>query len=158
MARTAVRRDPNYGWLPSQAGRAIEAGEIARWRARLGPGWEVIPRTRFGNRYGLAATFRGLGRPDMVAVHDGRRQVLVGDVTSRPDADHLEKTIRYARALAASPAPDRQGYKVLAQDWYWALPPEYGRRSWPTSRRIVVAPGTPRRAAKLLEALPELAP
>lgn len=156
MARAPSRRpDPNYGWLPSSAGVAMEPGEIARWQARLGSGWEVIPRTRFGRRYGLAAAFRGQSRPDMVAVNHRRRQILVGDVTASPNADHLAKTIGYARRLAAGLVPDLQGYGVSAQDWYWALPPEYGRRSWPTSRRIAVAPAQRRREAELA-ALPEL--
>jgi hypothetical protein len=139
MATT--RRDPNYRALPSLAGRAMERGEIARWRSRLGPGWEVIPRTRFGARYGLAQIFRGAGRPDMVAVNHARRRVLVGDVTSAPDAAHLQKTIGYARRLASQLPQSLAGYRVLAQDWYWALPPEYRRGSWPTSRRIVVPAG-----------------
>jgi hypothetical protein len=124
----------------------MEPGEIARWQRRLGSGWEVIPRTRFGARYGLASAFRGASRPDMVAVHHGRRRVLVGDVTARPDADHLGKTIAYARRLAAQLPPSLVGYRVLAQDWYWALPPEYGPRSWPTSKRILVAPTARARA------------
>jgi hypothetical protein len=119
----------------------MEPGEIARWRARLGPGWEVIPRTSFGTRHGLRQIFRGTSRPDMVAVNRARRRVLVGDVTSAPDPAHLQKTIGYARRLAAQLPPSLAGYRVLAQDWYWALPPEYRRGSWPTSRRIVVQRG-----------------
>jgi hypothetical protein len=118
----------------------MEPGEVARWQRRLGAGWKVIPRTRFGARYGLAKAFRGSSRPDMVAVNRRRRRVLVGDVTARPDADHLAKTIGYARRLAGRLPDSLQGYRVLAQDWYWALPPEWGPRSWPTSKRIVVRP------------------
>src|SRR3954452_20439512 len=113
----ATRRpDPTYAWLPAAAGVAMEPGEIARWRARLGSGWEVIPRTRFGARYGLAGAFRGASRPDMIAVNHARRRVLVGDVTARPDPDHLLKTIGYARRLAARLDPRLVGYRVLAQD------------------------------------------
>jgi hypothetical protein len=140
----AATRDPTYRSLPSLAGRAMEPGEIARWQSRLGPGWEVIPRTRFGSRYGLAQIFRGASRPDMVAVNHARRRVLVGDVTSAPDPDHLQKTIGYARRLAARLPSPLAGYRVLAQDWYWALPPGYRRGSWPTSRRIVIQAGARR--------------
>jgi hypothetical protein len=137
----ATRRDPNYAWLPAAAGTAIERGEIARWAARLGAGWDVIPRTRFGRAYGLAGAFRGSSRPDMVAVDHARRRVLVGDVTAQPNADHLAKTIGYARRLAAQLDPRLAGYRVLAQDWYWGLPPGIKRGSWPTSKRIVVREG-----------------
>jgi hypothetical protein len=111
----------------------------------------VIPRARFGARYGLARAFHGSSRPDMVAVHHARRRVLVGDVTAQPDVAHLAKTVAYARRLAARLEPPLSGYRVLAQDWYWSLTPEYGRRSWPTSRRIVV-----RRPSRVTELLPEL--
>jgi hypothetical protein len=134
------RRDPNYPQLPAQAGTAIEAGEIERWRRRLGAGWEVIPRTQFGSRYGLARAFRGAGRPDLVAVNRRTRSVLVGDITAQPSADHVAKTVAYAQRLAAQLPPELAGFGVLAQEWYWGLPPEWGRRgSWPTSRRIRVA-------------------
>jgi hypothetical protein len=129
---------------------------IALWQRRLGPGWEVIPRTSFGARYGLAASFPGRSRPDMVAVHQGRRLVLVGDVTAGPDADHLAKTIAYARGLASRLPPGLSNFGVAAQDWYWALPPEWGRRSWPTSRRISVRPRPAAAAARIGRALPEL--
>lgn len=76
----------------------------------------------------------------MVAVNRRRRRVLVGDVTAQPDMDHLAKTIAYARRLVGQLPPDLRGYRVLAQDWYWALPPELQRGSWPTSKRIIVRP------------------
>lgn len=137
----------------------MEPIAIALWERRLGPGWEVIPRTRFGARYGLASAFPGAGRPDMVAVHRGRRLVLVGDVTSAPDAAHLAKTVGYARRYAARLPPALRNFRVAAQDWYWALPPESSRRSWPTSRRIVVTPRRRRRPEGAAhEQLPELDP
>jgi hypothetical protein len=139
FAARTPRRDPNYPQLPAQAGTAIESRELERWRRRLGAGWEVIPRTRFGSRYGLAQTFRGAGRPDLVAINRRTRSVLVGDVTSQPDADHIAKTVGYAGRLAAQLPPELAGFGVLAQEWYWGLPPQWGRRgSWPTSRRIRV--------------------
>src|SRR4051812_49021865 len=95
------------------------------WQRRLGPGWDVVRRTSFGARYGLASAFPGANRPDMVAVHPGRRLVLVGDVTSAPDAAHLAKTVAYARRLAARRPPGLSDFRVAAQDWYWALPPEW---------------------------------
>jgi hypothetical protein len=143
--RREPRRDPNYATLPSQAGTAIERGEVQQWAARLGPGWEVIHRTNFGNRFGLARAFRGQGRPDMVAVNHRRRAVLVGDVTTRPRADHIDKTQGYARRyLAQIPtvAPTLNGYRVFAQERYWGRPP--GSRampSRPTSPRWRIRPG-----------------
>jgi len=139
LTARAPRRDPSYRQLPAQAGTAIEAGEIERWPRRLGAGWEVIPRTRFGSRYGLAQAFRGTGRPDLVAINRRTRSVLVGDVTAQPDADHIAKTVGYAQRLAAQLPPELADFGVLAQEWYWGLPPDWGRRgSWPTSRRIPV--------------------
>jgi len=129
---------------------------IALWQRRLGPGWDVIPRTRFGSRYDLASVFPGARRPDMVAVHPRRRLVLVGDVTSSPDAAHLAKTVAYARRLAARQPPALRNFRVAAQDWYWALPPEYGRRSWPTSKRIVVSRPPAPLAGRIAREFPEL--
>lgn len=136
----APQRDPNYPRLPAWAGTAIEPGEIERWRRRLGPGWEVIPRTRFGRRYGLADTFRGTRRPDLVAINARTRSILVGDVTAVPRADHLAKTVAYARRLAERLHPSLAGFRVFAQEWYWGgVPSEWGRRgSWPTSARLRV--------------------
>jgi hypothetical protein len=100
----------------------------------------VIPRTRFGRRYDLARIFRGAGRPDLVAVDRRTRSILVGDVTSEPNADHIAKTVAYAQRLAAQLPPELANFNVLAQEWYWGLPPGSGRRgSWPTSRRMRVA-------------------
>ena len=77
----------------------------------------------------------------MVAVNRRTGQVLVGDVTAQPNADHIAKTVDYARRLAGNLPPELAGFNVLAQEWYWGLPPEWGRRGgWPTSRRIPVTP------------------
>jgi hypothetical protein len=133
-------RDPPDRQLASEVGKAIERREVAQWARRLGASWLVIPKHRFG-RYGLLkSTYRGLARPDMVAFNPRRREVLVGDVTSQPDADHLAKTVAYAQRLAGRLPPELAGWRVRAQEWYWGLSPEWGRRgSWPTSRRMPVA-------------------
>ena len=137
-AARAPIRNPNYPQLPAQAGTAIERGEVERWARRLGSSWEVIPRANFGNRLGLANVFRGVGRPDMVAINRRNRTILVGDVTSQPDADHIAKTVAYAQRLAGQLPPELARWRVLAQEWYWGLSPEWGRRGWPTSRRMPV--------------------
>jgi hypothetical protein len=137
-AARAPVRNPNYPQLPAQAGTAIERGEVQRWAQRLGSSWEVIPRQNFGNRLGLARIFRGTGRPDMVAINRRNRQILVGDVTSQPDADHIAKTVAYAQRLAGQLPPEMANWRVLAQEWYWGLSPDWGRRGWPTSRRMPV--------------------
>lgn len=132
---------PAEGQQIMRAGTEIERGEIRQWAERLGPAYTTLQRTRFPAW--LRQVFPGQARPDMVAINPRRRTILVGDVTAQPNADHLQKTINYARRLAANLPQQYRGFRVLAQERYWGLAPERRRElgmrgTSNVSRRFVV--------------------
>jgi hypothetical protein len=124
-------RDPRERTVHAEAGKAFEAAEIKAWRTELGPKFKIITRKRFPKW--LRRIFPGQSRPDMVAINRTERLIIVGDVTSNPGTTvarqfakqetimHLEKTMEYARRLAADLPKRYQGFRILAQERYWEL-------------------------------------
>jgi hypothetical protein len=129
------------GTLPAYAGSQIERLEIQRWAQQLGRSYRVFTRQQFPTW--LRRIFPGRSRPDMVAINPRQRIILVGDVTTQPNAAHLNKTLGYARQLARNLPPELRNHRVLAQERYWARPTDL-RREWRLrgpgnmSRRFVV--------------------
>jgi len=119
-------------------GTEIERIEIQDWGAELkGKGYRTASRNEFGRtKIGnkkLSDIFTdGRARPDMVAINEADKTILVGDVTGSPggmtaipgkigqeEGLHIEKTIEYAKQLKRQ-LPDTHGdYKVFAQDRFW---------------------------------------
>jgi hypothetical protein len=73
-SRTADPRDPG---LMAEAGRRIEPSAVAEWARRLGPDWQVMTRAQWP--VWLRRRFPR-GGPDMVAINNAERRILVGDV------------------------------------------------------------------------------
>lgn len=111
--------------------------EVQDWAAELaGEGYETYPRNRFGEgRIGgrrLSSMFTDArARPDMIAVNETEKTIIVGDVTANPatraavpgqigqeEGLHIEKTIEYAKQLKRQLPPD-SNYRVFAQDRHW---------------------------------------
>jgi Domain of unknown function (DUF4157) len=130
-ARGGRLSDPAEQRLAAQAGTEIEPGEIVSWGRQLGTNFEVIPRQQFPAW--LARIFRGQQRPDMVAINQSQRTIIVGDVTSAPGTTvperfarqetrlHIEKTIEDAQRLRDNLPPEFREFRVFAQEWYWQL-------------------------------------
>jgi hypothetical protein len=119
-------------------GSEIERMEVQNWTAELqSSGYRTYARNEFGQgRLGdrrLSQLFTDQrARPDMVAINDAKKTIIVGDITANPgttatipgrigqeDALHIEKTIEYAKQLKRQLPPDLSDYKVLAQDRHW---------------------------------------
>jgi hypothetical protein len=145
--------DPTNVALSAQAGTNIEPSVAEEWARRLrAGGWHAFPHmlpTPAGPRpLGFPGwanlVFPGQRAPDLIAVHPGRRVVLVGDVTAQPRSGHLRKTIGYARQLARAFRPDNR-YAVLAQERYWGTPLDRARilgiLRTNVSPRFLVRPG-----------------
>ena len=110
------------------AGTALERPALAEWAANLPPEAEMIPRGQFGRRVAtrwLRSIFPGNERPDAVIVDRGARRLIVADVTSRAHAEHIAKSVRYARQLADQRSlipEDLRSFRIVVQERYW----EYG--------------------------------
>jgi hypothetical protein len=111
--------------------------EVENWTAELArEGYETYPRNRFGQgRMGnrrLSSMFTDQrARPDMIAINEAEKTIIVGDVTAKPgtratipgqigqeEGLHIEKTIEYAKQLKRQLPPD-SNYRVFAQDRHW---------------------------------------
>jgi hypothetical protein len=111
--------------------------EVQNWTAELArEGYETYPRNRFGQgRIGnrrLSSMFTDQrARPDMIAINEAEKTIIVGDVTANPgtraavpgqigqeEGLHIEKTIEYAKQLKRQLPPD-SNYRVFAQDRHW---------------------------------------
>jgi hypothetical protein len=118
-------------------GTEVEMIELQDWAAELsGKGYETFPRNRFGeatigNRRVSSFFTDQRARPDMVAINETKKTVIVGDVTGNPatratipgqigqaEGLHIEKTIEYAKQLKRQ-LPPGADYKVFAQDRHW---------------------------------------
>ena len=129
---------------PGQPGEAaaigteIERMEVQEWSAELqSKGYRTYARNEFGQaRLGdrrLSQLFTDQrARPDMVAIKEAEKTIIVGDITANPgttasvpgriggeEALHIEKTMEYARQLRRQLPPDFADYKVFAQDRFW---------------------------------------
>jgi hypothetical protein len=105
--------------------------DLARWLFE-----ETYPKNRFGQgRIGdrrLSSMFTDMrARPDMIAINEAEKTIIVGDVTGNPgtlakipggigqeERLHIEKTIEYAKQLQRQ-LPADSNYKVFAQDRHW---------------------------------------
>jgi Domain of unknown function (DUF4157) len=118
-------------------GTEVEMIEIQDWAAELsGKGYETFPRNRFGeakigNKRVSSFFTDQRARPDMVAINETTKTVIVGDVTGNPatrakipgqigqaEGLHIEKTIEYAKQMKRQ-LPPGADYKVFAQDRHW---------------------------------------
>jgi hypothetical protein len=111
--------------------------EMQSWASELAKkGYKTYPRNRFGQvRIGgrrVSSMFTDeRARPDMIAINDARKTIIVGDVTGNPASRarvpgqigqderlHIEKTIELAKQLKRQ-LPYNLNYKVFAQDRHW---------------------------------------
>lgn len=132
-----VTQDSGYSKEASAIGSGIEPLEIQDWAAELSKkGYSTFSRNRFGKaKIGgrrLSSFFTDArARPDMVAINEGNKSIIVGDITARPgslanipgkigeaEGLHIEKTIEYAKQLKRQ-LPPGQTYTVYAQDVHW---------------------------------------
>jgi|SRR5271166_626674 len=121
----------------ANVGTEIEALEVQDWAGELAnQGYETYPRNRFGDaRIGdrrLSSFFTDQrARPDMVAIDEAKKTIIVGDVTGNPgtraaipghigqeEGLHIEKTVEYAKQLKRQ-LPADSNYRVFAQDRHW---------------------------------------
>jgi hypothetical protein len=131
-------RDSGYSKEAASIGSGIEAMEVEEWAAELaGKGYNTFPRNRFGEaRVGgkrLSSIFTDQrARPDMIAINEAEKSIIVGDITAKPgslakipgrigqeEGLHLEKTIEYGNQLWRQ-LPPELGYKVFVQERYWS--------------------------------------
>ena len=135
-----LERTPG-GLQPGEAaaiGSEIELAEVEAWASELeGQGYRTYPRNQFGQaRIGnrrLSALFTDQrARPDMIAINESTKTILVGDVTASSSTTaavpgrigeaeglHIEKTIEYAKQLRRQLPAEMTDWKVLAQDRHW---------------------------------------
>jgi hypothetical protein len=119
LGETSEVHDPGERGLPAAAGKAIERVELNAWQQELGDSHRVYTRRRFPAW--LRGIFPGQSRPDMVAIDFNSKRILVGDVTTKPNVDHIEKTLDYARRLAGRLPAEFRDYNIVAQERYWEL-------------------------------------
>jgi hypothetical protein len=132
LQATTEIHDPAENRLEAYAGQQLEKIELPRWKRDLGPAYKFIARKQFSRIPWLKKIFPGNNRPDMIAINRQENKIIVGDVTSNPNATkkvlfarheeipHGEATKDYARRLASSPfLPDEyKDFTVVAQE-YW---------------------------------------
>jgi len=132
-----VTQDSAYAEEASAIGSGIEPIEIQEWAGELSQkGYNTFSRNRFGQgKIGdrrLSSFFTDQrARPDMIAINEGEKTCIVGDVTARPgslakipgkigeaEGLHIEKTIEYAKQLQRQ-LPPGEDYTIFAQDIHW---------------------------------------
>jgi len=125
------------GGEAAKIGTGIESMEVQDWAAELSKkGYDTYPRNRFGeakigNKRVSSFFTDQRARPDMIAINEAEKTIIVGDVTGSPatraaipgqigqeEGLHIEKTIEYAKQLKRNLPPDAK-YKVFAQDRHW---------------------------------------
>jgi hypothetical protein len=77
VTRGSRTRDPEELGHMAAAGREIQAGAVADWARRLGDRWRVLTREAWPPW--LRRRFPR-GGPDMVAISDAERRIIVGDI------------------------------------------------------------------------------
>ena len=145
-------------------GSADEAAMVRTWSGELAKqGYKKIytAKGKFKGSEALEKVFtdiekrshestRRKGGPDIVAVDDVAKKVLVGDVTSEfgnvipeefgsGDRLHIEKTMEDARRVADM--PEFADYEVVAQERYWK-----GENAGKTTKEIVIKPRPKKKA------------
>jgi len=92
---------------------------------------EILGEAKIGNQRVSSFFTDQRARPDMVAINEAKKTIIVGDVTGNPatratipgqigqeEGLHIEKTIEYAKQLKRQLSPNAD-YKVFAQDRHW---------------------------------------
>lgn len=89
----------------------------------------------------IAELFGGGKRPDAVSVNTRGKSIRLFDPTSRPGADHMEKSVEYADRLVNDPEMQRQfgGWRVIVEERYWES--GHTRRVFQVVRRIPTVAG-----------------
>ena len=89
----------------------------------------------------IAELFGGGKRPDAVSVNTKGKSIRLFDPTSRPGADHMEKSVEYADRLVNDPEIQRQfgGWRVIVEERYWES--GHTRRVFQVVRRIPALAG-----------------
>jgi hypothetical protein len=108
----------------------MEISHVNEWAEALGPEWKVIPNNEFPPW--LKKLFPGGNEgPDMVAINTNTKkiqtkQILVGDVTTKPWIEHMNKTQRDTSRIARNLPDEYKDFEVTGQEKYWehAVSPE----------------------------------
>jgi hypothetical protein len=101
-----------------EAAEHMERIQIDDWASDLGPDWTVFRNRGFPRWLRRLFPREGQG-PDMMAVNPKTRRILVGDVTTKPSAEHLAKTQADTTAVSRNLPDEYRGYKVVGREKYW---------------------------------------
>lgn len=101
----------------AKAGTQIEGLGMNAWKQRLGPDFKIISNKQFPSDIRAAYRKEGVKGPDGIAI--GKKELIVGDVTTKPTKNHEAKTKRYRDILELNLPQRFKGYKVRAQEIWW---------------------------------------